>query len=368
MTTPVAIAYNPPQDHQSETQLKRDFTLFSAFSLAFAYISPIVAVYGVFALGVGLVGPGYWLAIPVALCGQLLVAYALGEVASKHPHEGSLYAWAGRLLGPTYGWFTGWAYLWTVLIALVTVAVGGAQFWGAALGIDLSSKWSLIAASIVVLAFATGCNLWSRRALRIMIVVSICAEVVGSVGLGAILLIGYHVNPLSAIFGGGPGGAGGLSASSWLLAIALAGWSFLGFESSGAIAEEVEDAEHNVPKALRYSLLAIAAIVLFASLALILSIPDLHAVLAGKDTDPVGTTLTTHLGSGLPLAWPKAFSPSDSPPAPSACKPASPGLSGRSHATAPCRLRRGSAICPNATRHPPTPLRSRPSCPSRSCC
>ena len=109
--------------------LKRDFTLWSAFSLAFAYISPIVATYGVFALALPLVGPGYWLLIPIAVVGQLLVALVLGEVASRHPLEGSLYAWAGRLLGPAYGWFTGWAYMWTVLIALVTVAVGATQFW-----------------------------------------------------------------------------------------------------------------------------------------------------------------------------------------------------------------------------------------------
>jgi amino acid transporter len=283
--------------HAAAPTLRRDFTLWSAFSLAFAYISPIVATYGVLALALPLVGPGYWLVIPIAVAGQLLVALVLGEVASRHPLEGSLYAWAGRLLGPAYGWFTGWAYMWTVLIALVTVAVGATQFWAAALAIDVSAKSSLIAGSVIVLAFATASNLLSRRILRVMIAASICAEVIGSVGLGIALLVFYDVNPIGADFDNGVGGSGGWTMSAVLLGVAFAGWSFLGFESSGAIGEEVQDARRNVPKALRYSLLAIAAIVMLSTLSLILAVPDLGAVLSGAEADPVGAALTAHLGS-----------------------------------------------------------------------
>ena len=81
------ITTSAPEPVATETggKLRREFTLWSAFSLAFAYISPIVATYGVFALALPLVGPGYWLVIPVAVAGQLLVALVLGEVASRYP-------------------------------------------------------------------------------------------------------------------------------------------------------------------------------------------------------------------------------------------------------------------------------------------
>ncbi len=294
----MAVTITPHEPVETDTggKLRRDFTLWSAFSLAFAYISPIVATYGVIALALPLVGPGYWLVIPIAVAGQLLVALVLGEVASRHPLEGSLYAWAGRLLGPAYGWFTGWAYIWTVLIALVTVAVGATQFWGAALAIDVSAKASLIAGSVIVIAFATVANLLSRRVLKIMIALSIAAEVIGSIGLGVALLFFYDVNSISVVFDNGVGGSGGWTMSAVLLGVGFAGWSFLGFESSGAIGEEVQDARRNVPKALRYSLLAIAAIVMLSTLSLILAVPDLGAVLAGEELDPVGAALTTHLG------------------------------------------------------------------------
>lgn len=277
-------------------QLKRDFTLRSAFSLAFAYMSPIVAIYGVFVIALALVGPGFWLALPVAAAGQLLVAYALGEIASRYPYQGSLYAWTGRLMGSTYGWFTGWAYIWTILIALVTVAVGATRFWGAAFAIDVSSKWTLILGAVIVLALSTAGNMLTRRLLRLMIALSIIVEIIVSIGLGLWLIVFHHVNPFSAIVENGLG-AGGWNLSIVLLAVGLAGWSFVGFESSGAISEEVEDAPRNVPKALRYSLLAIGAIALFGTLSLLLAVPDIGAVLSGKDVDPISTTLSVHLGA-----------------------------------------------------------------------
>lgn len=168
-------------------QLRREFTLISAFSLAFAYISPIVAVYGVFALALALVGPGYWLAIPVALAGQLLVSLSLGEVASRFPYEGSLYQWAGRLIGPRFGWLTGWTYVWTVMIAMATVTLGAAGFWSAAFHLEPSTGTTIVIA-LALLALCTVGNLIGRRPLKIMIGVSIIAEIIGSIGLGVILL------------------------------------------------------------------------------------------------------------------------------------------------------------------------------------
>ncbi|MCV7230029.1 APC family permease [Mycolicibacterium komossense] len=271
-------------------RLRREFSLFSTFSLAFAYMSPIVAVYGVFALAMVLVGPSFLLALPVALLGQYLVSLALGEVASKYPYEGSLYQWAGRLLGPTYGWMTGWVYMWTVLIAMATVAVGGAGYWGSAFGIDMSSPASRITGALIIVTLCTVANMLGRKPLRIMIVVSIVAEVIGSIGLALVLLIFFHVNPISVIFTSGWGTGG------FALALALAGWSFLGFESAGAVAEEVQDPRRNVPKALRYSLLGIGAIVLLSSLALVSAIPDLGAVSSGAVADPIDETFRAHLG------------------------------------------------------------------------
>ena len=53
-----------------------------------------------------------------------------------------------------------------------------------------------------------------------------------------------------------------------------------------------------LPKAISLALLSCGLLVMFATLGLLLAIPDLGAVLYGKDTNPIATTLETRLGSG----------------------------------------------------------------------
>jgi amino acid transporter len=84
-----------------------------------------------------------------------------------------------------------------------------------------------------------------------------------------------------------------------LLAIAYVGWSFLGFEAAGSVAEEVHDPERNVPKAIILALLLVGLVVMFSSAALILSIPDLPSVVQSQSGDVVSDTLTAHLGAGV---------------------------------------------------------------------
>jgi amino acid transporter len=103
--------------------------------------------------------------------------------------------------------------------------------------------------------------------------------------------------PISSVFGGD--GGTGIALAPMLGAVALIGWSFIGFESAGDIAEEVDDPRRQVPKAIVLSLVVVAVIVMYAALALILAIPDLDAVVSGKVHDPIIATLTAQLGSGV---------------------------------------------------------------------
>jgi amino acid transporter len=286
-------------DADSSLTLKRGFTFRSAFSLAFADVSPIVALYTVFSIIVALAGLGFWWAFPIVLAGQLLVAAVFGDVSSRWPLAGSVYQWARYLVGPRYGWFTAWAYIWGLSIALAALAYGAAGFLLAAAGAAAPSHLttSLVAVGLVV--FASALNTAGRVFLKIFLGLSIAAEVIGSVGLGTLLLVRYQVNPLSSLVHG----AGTTHGAAWLggpfiAAIAVVGWSFLGFESAGSIAEEVREPARNVPKAIFFALLAVGAVVLYSGLALALAVPHIGAVLAGQVPDPIGATLTAHLGSG----------------------------------------------------------------------
>lgn len=277
--------------------LKKGFTFKSAFSLAFADVSPIVGLYTVFSIVVALAGVGFWWAFPIVLAGQLLVAAVFGDVSSRWPLAGSVYQWSRYLVGPRYGWFTAWAYIWGLSIALAALAYGASGFLLGAVGVAAPGPWTHALVALALVAFGSGLNIAGRIYLKIFLGLSIAAEVIGSIGLGTLLLVRYRVNPLEALVQG----AGGIHGLAWLggpfiAAIAVVGWSFLGFESAGSIAEEVREPARSVPRAIIFSLFCVGAVVLYSGLALDLAVPNIGAVLAGRVADPIGATLAAHLG------------------------------------------------------------------------
>ncbi|WP_138419285.1 APC family permease [Sinomonas gamaensis] len=281
----------------ASSELKREFTLWSSFAFAFAFISPIVALYGIFSLAIQAAGPSFWWGFPLVFGGQLLVAFVFALLASRWPVEGSIYQWSRRLLGERYGWFAGWIYMWTLVSAMATVALGCAGFIANILGLTLDPVGSAGVASLVLLA-ATGLNLIGRKPLKIFMTASICAEILGSIGLGTWLLLFHPSNSITVL--ASAGGPDYFSISGpFVTSVAFIGFAFVGFESAGAIAEEVQDAGRTVPKAIIRSLTIVALVVMFSALAIILAIPDLGAVAAGDVADPVFGTLTAALGQGI---------------------------------------------------------------------
>ena len=233
------------------------------------------------------------------LIGQLMVAAVFGELASRWPYAGSVYQWSRHVQGTTWGWVAAWAYMWGLTIALGTLSYAAGGFLLNIFGVAEPNRWQIASIAIAIILVGTGVNMVGRRVLKIMVAVSITCEVIGSLGLGLVLLLFYRENPFSVLFSS----AGIPDAASWasgpmLLAVAYVGWSFLGFEAAGSVAEEVDDPERNVPKAIILALLLVGLVVMFSAAALILSIPNLPAVVAAQSGDVVADTLTTHLGAG----------------------------------------------------------------------
>ena len=292
MTT-ATVAPPPP----APPELKREFNFRSTFSLAFAFISPIIGLYTIFALALGTAGPSFWLGFAVVLGGQLLVALVLAELASVWPLAGGLYKWTQRLAGRRIGWAAGWAYIWTLIVLVTAQCYAAAPFLAPLIGIDAPGTGALLTIAAVILLLATAVNWLGPRALKFFVAISISAELLGSVVIGTILLLFFRELPISSVFGGD--GGTGIALAPMLGAVALIGWSFIGFESAGDIAEEVEEPERAVPRALVLSLVVVALIVMYAALALILAVPNLGAAMSGDTADPISATITTHLGEGI---------------------------------------------------------------------
>lgn len=296
-STPTGRATDPAGHPQT---LRKGFDVRSATALAFADVSPIVALYAIFTLGLLAAGPAFWWAFPIVLGGQLLVACVFGELASRWPYEGSVYQWARHVRGPGSGWFAAWAYMWGLTIALSTLSYGAAGFLLQALGVESPGKAATMGTAMAILALGSLANIVGRRTLKILVVTSLICEVLASVGLGTVLLLFYREQSFGVLFEG----AGTASGSAWLTgpmlaAAAFIGWSFVGFESAGSIAEEVEDPERAVPKALIFALLSVGIVVMYSAAGLILAIPDLSKAVSGSIADPVSDTLVYHFGSSI---------------------------------------------------------------------
>jgi amino acid transporter len=298
---PVAAGGEGPVTTAEGEGLKREFSVWAIFALAFAFISPIVALYGIFTFSVTAGGPAAWWGFFVVLGGQLLVALVFAELASKWPFEGSLYQWARRLIHETYGWFTGWAYMWTLMITMTAVSYGAAGFVPVVLGIDPFEPGTQLLVALGFVAFGTLMNLASRATLKFFMAASIGAEIIGSIGIGTVLLFFHNEQGLGTLFesAGAGTGPGGYLWAGFFGAVAFIGWAYVGFDTAASVAEECNDPQRDVPKAVILSLVTVALVVSYAALALILAIPDFGAVISGEVADPVADTITFQLGSDV---------------------------------------------------------------------
>ncbi|MGU3653576.1 APC family permease [Mycolicibacterium sp. A43C] len=280
--------------------MKREFSLWSAFAFAFAFISPIVAMYGIYGLSLSTAGPGFWWTFLIVGVGQFFVALAFAEFVSRWPLEGSIYQWTKKLAGDIAGWFAGWVYMWALVIIMATVAYGGAGFLAHLVGVPAPTAAQQSAIALGILIAGTIVNILGRTFLKVLMVGSIIAEIVASVGLSTYLLIFHRHQGFDAVLHG-PDLATGWSwaymSGPFLAALAFTSWSILGFESAGAIAEEVKDPQRNVPRAMIFAVGFIALVIAYASLAVALAVPDFDIIASGEVADPVYYVLESALGS-----------------------------------------------------------------------
>jgi amino acid transporter len=280
------------------SEFKRDMSLWANFALGFTYLSPVVGIYTLFAVGLITGGPAmiWWLVI-VGL-GQLLVALVFGEVVSQFPVAGGVYPWARRLWGRKWAWMTGWIYLVALLTTIAGVVYGSGPFLAQLLGFTPGTR-STITCALILLALALAINLMGTRWLAMAAIIGFSAELIGAIVVGAWLLITERHQNLSVIFDteGVVGPSGGYL-SAFLAAALIGIYQYYGFEACGDVAEEVPDPTRQIPKAMRMTIYVGGAAAIFVCLSLLLAVQNYAAVIDGTDADPVTTILHNAFGEG----------------------------------------------------------------------
>jgi amino acid transporter len=278
-------------------ELPRVLHLWTNWAVGFAFISPIVGLYTIVALGATTAGPPWVWSLPVVVAGQFLVALVYARLSSHWPIAGGIYQWSRRLLGRAYGWWAGWAYLWALVIVLATTAYAGGGFLGQLLGVSTSSTTSRLLLALVVMAAFTGVNAVGLALLRYTVNIGIACELIASVGIGITLLVFFRHQPVSILVH-----APHLTHSSssypaaFLGAVAFTGWAILGFDACGGLSEETRDASRQVPRATLLSIATVGSVMAISALGLTLATRNEAAVTAGRVADPVASAVVGSFG------------------------------------------------------------------------
>ena len=219
---------------------------------------------------------GYWrgllmLAV-IPFLWSLPTSLMVGELASALPDEGGYYVWVRRAMGPFWGFQVAWLSLaasvfdmaiYPVIFVLYLGRIAPA--WTAG---DRGTIWAL-----VVIA---GCLLWNLRGAR--------AVGEGSVVLFCALIAPFLVLVAAALWRWHGHGAGALLAPvpsrDLPGAISVALWNYMGWDNASTVAQEVEDPQHNYPRAMLASAALVAATYI---------LPILAVGLAGLGTERFST-------------------------------------------------------------------------------
>ncbi|MCU1320441.1 MAG: Amino acid permease [Acidobacteriaceae bacterium] len=266
-------------------------TLAQSISTIAPTASPTMTIPLVFALA----GNGTWLAYLLASAAMLLMALTLSRFALYSACSGSLYTYVATSLPPVFSTVTGWALLLAYIATGASVA-GGFINYGSVFVLSLTGK----AISTVLLAVICvgGTTFIAYRDVQVSARLMLWIEatsVLFSVIVLALLLWknGLHLDPVQLHLKG-------VTSSGVRLAVVLAIFSFVGFESATTLGAEARNPLRTIPRAVIQSALFAGLFFILCAYLETLGMARAHQNL-GDSTAPLRVLATL---AGVPFLGP----------------------------------------------------------------
>jgi amino acid transporter len=255
-------------------ELLRRMSGFSNFAVSFSIICILSGGINSFHLGFSSVGGasiGIGWAFSCVL--SLLVAMAMGQIASAFPTAGGLYHWASILGGKGWGWLTAWFNLAGLITVLAAINVGTYLFLVSAIGPivgfvpgeDSAFVWQLIGVSIITFSHALFNHLGIRLTTKLTDFSGYLIFAVSTVLTIVLLMFAVgHGTDFSRLFtftnysgdsGGGIWPQTGNLFLLFLLGLMLPAYTITGFDASAHTSEETIGAAQKVPRGIVHSVL-----------------------------------------------------------------------------------------------------------------
>jgi amino acid transporter len=224
----------------------------------------------------------------IPLIWSLPTSLMVGELASSIPAEGGFYVWVRRALGRFWGFQEAWLSLAASVFDMAIYPTIFVLYLS-----RLAPAWTAgYRGTFWALAVVLGCTLWNLSG----------AKAVGqsSVALFCVLLAPFVILITAGLWTWHGHGTGALLQSvgtpDLAGAISVTMWNYMGWDNASTVAQEVEDPQHNYPRAM----LGATALVAFTYI-----LPLLAVALAGLAPGQFSTgawTDAAHILAGPLLA------------------------------------------------------------------
>jgi urea carboxylase system permease len=262
--SPIHLAPAQQQHKLYRQELHRGVGSFASFAAGFSFVSILTTVFQLFGLGFGLGGAAFFWTWPLVFAGQLLVALNFAQLAARWPIAGSIFQWASRLAGTTFGWFTGWvmivAQTLTVAVAAIAVQAVLPAIWdgfqivgGPTADPTLASPTgaqNAVLLGVILLVITTVVNILSVRIMALATSVGVLIEIVGVAVLVTALLLLPARDPSVVFTTEGTAPSDSPYIWAFLASSLMAAYVLVGFDSAGELAEETHAPRKTIPRTI----------------------------------------------------------------------------------------------------------------------
>ena len=238
----------------------------TSYSIAFNYGGPVAITWG-------------WLIVGAF---SILVAMAMGEIASSMPTAGALYFWASKLGSPAWGWFTGWFNLVGQISVTAAIDYGAATFTTALLNLwfpDVvgTDTTTIFVVFTVIIALHVALNLLNINLLAQLNTISAWWHMVGVAVVVVVLAVVPRHQPVSFVFTETIDNSGFTAVGFgyvFCIGLIMSAYTITGYDASAHMSEETRQASRAAAVGM---VMAVVASVFFGFILLVaitFAVPD----------------------------------------------------------------------------------------------
>jgi amino acid transporter len=223
----------------------------------------------------------------------VLVALAMGEVASAMPTAGAIYYWSSKLGSPAWGWFSGWFNLIGQIGVTAAINYGAALFWTSLMNLWFPSvsigRHTVFLTFTAIMAAQLLLNLNGVRLLARINSISAWWHMVGVLVIVFVLaLVPSHHQSLHYVFAhtinnSGFGGHNFSSPVFWFvfgLGLLMAQYTYTGYDASAHMSEETRKASRAAAWGVVMSVVMSVIFGFILLVAVTFAVPDTKGTLA----------------------------------------------------------------------------------------